>query len=325
MANISSNLIADPTSGALTLGSGFNLAPNYTIAGQTFNGTTGDLLSTGAPQVLGINDTTTSTYNPQAAANNLQIGNINSGISRLDNQRAIGHQNVLDSYNNAYSQLLGQKQQADTNYKNSKDSTGQDNVLAKNNIASNVGYQANALQRLLGAHGSGSSSAALLMAPYAAARQGSIDRTGVDRTFAKNNQALDQNYGNYGLQYDKSQQDLLHQKDVNTNQVDSGIDSTKATLLQQLAGLQANPAAAQQYIDQSNALLGQVDNLGKQYATPVQATAPPTYTAPSLDSYAQPTRQALQVQPSAATDTTNPFTNLLFGNNKDKLSNKLSF
>ncbi|MEI7632618.1 MAG: hypothetical protein WCJ60_04875, partial [bacterium] len=202
--------------------------------------------------------------------------------------------------------------------------TGQDNVIAKNNIAANVGYQSNALQRLLGSRGSGSSSSAQFLAPYAAARLGALDRSGLDRTFAKNNQALDQNYGDYGLQYDKAQKDLNDQRDLNYNKVDSGIKSTKASLLQQLAGLQTDPTQTQSYIDQSNQLLGQVDNLGKQYASPVAIAAQPTYKAPTLDSYAAPTRQAAQIQ-NAATDTTNPFTNLLFGNNKDKLSNKLSF
>ena len=133
-------------SGAVTSLSSGTVQPNV-AASQTayeganyYNPATGNMETyTNGQWVPGngvLGDTTSGTYtggtyDPQAAATSAQnaqnaayydqqIGNVNSGMGRLDNQATIGHQNVLDSYNNAYNTLLGQKQSADTSYQNQK-------------------------------------------------------------------------------------------------------------------------------------------------------------------------------------------------------------
>ena len=97
------------------------LNPTTHVLGDVTGGTTSNIAS--------------PTVDPQAQAYyDQQIGNVNSAIGRLDNQATIGHQNVLDSYNTAYNTLIGQKASTDTTYQNSKNTTGQDNVIVKNNI-----------------------------------------------------------------------------------------------------------------------------------------------------------------------------------------------
>jgi hypothetical protein len=225
-------------------------------------------------------------------------GNVQSQVDRLNPQLDVGNQNILDAYNTSYNTLLGQKGVTDRNYQTSKDQGLQDYVSGAGDIQAATGQQVNSLQRLLGAHGFGSSSASRVAAPYAAGLVGSQQTRGLQNTYDRNSQALDTNYGDYTNQYNTAVGDLGHQRDVQKNQLQSQIDTTRSSLLAQLAGIaqqraQAKPgatygditAAASPYQQQIRDLGGQIDQLGRQYAQPVVQAAPPTYQAPKLDSY----------------------------------------
>lgn len=250
----------------------------------------------------------------------------NAGLGRLDNQQAIGTQNVLDSYTTAYNALLGQKAIADRNYQTTKDQTAKDWQGTKNTIDAGVGQKASSLQRLLASHGAGDTSAAWFNAPQAAAQQGATQRAQAGNTFAKNNQALDTSYGDFGNNYNNSVTGLGHQRDQNINNVKSQVESNRASLLQQLAGIAQQRAQAQgmtpeqiaaatnPYQTQINSILGNVDNLARNYGTPVQQGAPLTYQTPTLDSYNYNQAAGAKVaNPNALTDAVSPYLSLLTG------------
>lgn len=263
---------------------------------------------------------------PDLSSYDQGINELQGGLTQLDPQAAVGHQNILDAYTTAYNTLLGQKAQAQQQYTTNKNTEGQNYVTDKNTIGAGVGSAINSAERLLGSRGAGSSSAALFNAPQAAARQGSLERNAAGQTFSQNNQSLDQGWGDFNNNWNTSATGLGTQRDQQNNALDSSIAQNRANLLQQIAGLQTQRAAAsgmttaqavaagQPYINQANTLLSQATNLGLNYANPVIQATPVQYQAPSLASYTAgeqgPTTLA---NPSGLTDSVSPYVNLLLG------------
>lgn len=248
----------------------------------------------------------------------------NSQLGRLDNQTAIANQNIQDAYNSSLNTLAGQKAITDRDYNNSKSQSLQDYVGSRGDVQEQVGQQANSLQRLLGAHGYQGS--ANIAANYGAARNGSVQNQNLNKSYARNEQALDTSYGDYNNKYQGSLADLAHQRDNQLSQAQSQALQTKGSLLSQLSQIAqartGSAAAGQGYQDQVNALGGQIDALGRQYSSPViQATAP-VYQAPSLDSYTVQQAPAAQLSGApGAGDNVNPFLSLLLNQDKKNLNN----
>jgi|GEM_PF-6198062 len=253
------------------------------------------------------------------------INNANFSLGLLDRQNTIGQENINNGYNSNLNKLLGSKAVADRNYNTSKTQSTQDNVNTRNGINASVGRNANALQRLLGQHGAGNSSAAQIVAPYGAALQGTQQLRTVADTFGKNMQALDTNYGDFNRNWDGSRADLDTQKYQQTNALGSDIATKRASLLSTLAQLQAQKraaqggnsaqalAAAQDYINQANNAQSQITELGRQYANPISVNAP-TYAAPELSQYTYDQGTGPSVENNSAyTDTVSPFLNILLG------------
>lgn len=253
------------------------------------------------------------------------IGQTQSAIDRLLNQQNIGQENINNDYNSGLTGLNTTKARTTADYTENKTNTTKDNVKAKSNIDYATGRQANSLQRLLGQRGAGSSSASRVAAPYAAALQGTQQRTQVNDAFAQNIGALDKSFNLFNEDWQKSREDLDRQKFRQEQGLQSDIASKRSTLLQTLANLQAqrataaggNPvAAAQPYLDQINGLAGQIDNLGRQYQGTVVAKTP-SYKAPDLSKYNYDKAQAPQFgQGSALTDTISPYLSVLLGKDK---------
>lgn len=264
----------------------------------------------------GIDPTTGLSYDDLASQANSQLGN-------LGQQQQVGNQNILDAYNTSFNALQGAKATTDRDYNTSKDQTLQDYVGARGNNQAQVGQQANSLQRLLGAHGyQGSANDA---AAYLAARQGSIANNALQGDYGRNQQALDTNYGDYNTKYQGSLADLAHQKQDQQNSLQAQVDTNKQSLLQQLAQIAtAKGGNAGAYNPQINQLGQQITALGQQYANPVIQATPPTYTAPTLESYAAPTTQAPTVSTQGLADNINPFLSVLLGQQqKDKSLNNI--
>jgi hypothetical protein len=255
-----------------------------------------------------------------------QIGQINSGLGRLDNQQNIGLSNAQNAYNSAYNKLLADKAVAQRNYDTTKVQNTQDNVAAKSNIDLGVGRLANSTQRLLGSHGDGNSSAAQIQAPYAAALQGTQQRGQVGQTFARNEQALDTNWQDYGRNVENGIGDLGNQLYSNQNKVKASVEGNRASLLSSLAQLMSQRtaaaggstaaalAAAQPYMAQAQGSLTNVDNLGNEFANPVMQAQNIRYAAPDLAQYNYDQAQGPQLENSSAlTDTISPYLSLLLG------------
>lgn len=294
-------------------------SPGYKPAAQSPSG--------GGGQVLGANTTTPSgTYGASGSGSGIdpytgvsyatEQAQINGQLGNLDQQLAVGNQNIADAYNTAYNQLQGSKALADRNYQASTGQNLQNYVQARGNNQAATGQQANSLQRLLGAHGyQGSANQA---AGYAAALQGTQNNNALQGNYATNQQALDTNYGDYNNQFNGQLSGLGTQRDQQARSLQAQVDSTKQSLLQQLSNLgQGN------YQPQINALGQQITALGQQYASPVMQATPPVYQAPSLASYDVAPATAVQLNQSTpgASSISPIFASLLGGQQQKNLNN----
>jgi hypothetical protein len=198
---------------------------------------------------------------------------INDQLGRLDGQQATGLNNILSSYNSAFNTLTNQKNQAQGQYDTTRNQTIQDNQTAKDQIASSVRNGLSGLQRLLGAHGAGNSSAAQILAPYAAGFQGNQQRQQVNQAYGRNMGALDTNWQNTLQDFANSFGSLATDKGNRENTLRQQILQSRASLLGQLP----NPD-----LNQINALGHQIDGLGA-----VQSFDPGVhqFNAPNLDQY----------------------------------------
>lgn len=226
-----------------------------------------------------------------------QISAVQNQIAALDPQQSVGNANILSSANNATNNENQSFGQATRDYNTQQGNTVADELTAKENIDTGIRDQTNALQRLLGLAGSGNSSASQTLAPYAASRQGDIQRAGVQTSYGRNLASTDTAYGDTTQAHQKNLGDIGQQEFENQQNLASSIANTKATLLQTLAGLTLQkadaagtslPAAESQaspYMQQIAQIIAGTAALGNQYQNPIQLTAPSVYQAPSLDSY----------------------------------------
>jgi hypothetical protein len=235
-------------------------------------------------------------YNATAAANQAYIADqnalIDQSLARAGNQFNIGNANIMDAYNAAYARLTGDKDIANRNYKTSRTNTQQDNIEAKAGINENVKNQYTGIQRLLGSRGAGNSSAAQILAPYAAGKVGNIQRGQVQKAYGRNMGALDTNWQDTERQYNDSFGQLDADKQNNLRSNESTYNSLQAQLLGQRAAIDPNNRAS--YQARINDLLAQVDNLGRKVTyTPKAVNVKPVdlqqynydkYNAPSAGS-----------------------------------------
>lgn len=204
----------------------------------------------------------------QAAANAAYVADQNRLIdfnaSRADAQFGVANDNAINQYNNAFQTLTGNKGIAERNYNTARTQSQQDNIQAKSNINENVRNQYTGIQRLLGSRGAGNSSAAQILAPYAAGRTGNIQRSQVQQAYGRNMGALDTNWGDTQNQYTDSFNDLGRQKETNLRNNLSKYNEVKAGILNQRGAIDPNNRAA--YENQANSLFQQVDQLGRDVA-----------------------------------------------------------
>lgn len=265
------------------------------------------------------------------AAYDQGIGQANSGLERLTTQRDVGSQNIDFAHDSALNQLLSQRAENERNYNETKVSTTKDNLKAKSNIDFRTGQRANALQKLLGSRGAGSSTAARVAAPWAAAKEGTDARKEVTDAFTSNMGALDKNWEDFERRVLQTRAELWQKRhDQHTNLL-AQLAEKRSSLLAQLAELQANRAraaggnpvaAAQPYLDQVNQANSQIDGLGRQFSGPMGFTQP-TYATPNLSKYDYDALQAAKLgdqgDGSAYTDSINPgYLSVLLNRKKDE-------
>lgn len=269
-----------------------------------------------------------STVDPQAEAYyGDQIGLLKQQLGGLDPQYNVGRDNIQNAYNSQYNQLNDAKARNERDYTTSRGQTIQDQQTAKQNIDTGVRQNTNALQRLLGRSGSGNSSAAQVLAPYAAGRAGSQQRSQVQQQYGRNLQALDTNWQDTLGQYTNSFSDLDRQRFTQMNDLERSVNDTRSNLQTTLAGLATQQAqargqnyaqartAGQPYLNEVQALQSRIADLSRQYQNPVLQAAPVNYAAPSLGSY-NTDRPAIQTPDQPAyQDQVNPY-GFLFGDKR---------
>lgn len=320
---LSSNLLQDDYGRALT---------QLKTYAQEYGGSQGLFgASTSTPNSTGSSGTG-QTYNPQQVALYDQaIGNVQSGIDRLDFQKGTAQNEVNTGATNSLNRLLSAKQTVERDYNTNKDQSTRENVSARSTVDYNTGRQANALQRLLGSRGAGRSSASRTAAPYAAALQGTQQRRGVADAYGQNVQALDTAFGDYNNGYEAKVKNVGDMKGKALRDVEVDTLTKRNDLLSQLANNlsakalymgQDGAAAARPYLDQINANNGSIDNLNRQYSDVVEAKDP-TYKAPDLAKYNTDRPSAAVLNGNAATSSINPsYLSVLLGKKKEQ---QLSF
>ncbi len=259
--------------------------PTAVLGANTYAPTGGG--ASGTSYTAGVNDPATLAAYQQA------IANTQSGIDRTGTQLSAGNTSLDNQYNTALQQLLLGYNQSNQAYGQNKQTNATNYVGTKNTIGANAGSTLNGLLRLLGSRGAGGSSAYNIAAPQAVAGSATLQRNDAGNTFGLNQQALDQSFGNYQTGYNNQVTGVGAQRDQGKASLANSINSNKASLLQTLAQLQAQQAAAtggnstgaaQPYLDQANALLDQTAN----YTTPQINYQTQAYNAPSLASYTNP-------------------------------------
>jgi hypothetical protein len=289
--------------------------PGYgkTSAGPTGQSPTPDSNPQPSGGVLTSGTGGSTTVDPAVAAFlGQQIGAVQSQIGALPDQLAVGRSNILSSANDALNREGLSFGQAERDYNTNKNQTIQDELSAKQNIDTGVRQQTNALQRLLGLAGSGTSSASQILAPYAAGRQGNIQRSQVQTGYGRNLGALDTAWGDTTQAHKQNINDVNSQEFQNEQSLANNINNTKASLLQTLAGLTLQQsqaagtslsdaqAAAQPYMQQIADIIKGSAALGAQYKNPISLAAPSVFQAPSLDAY----NYDVSAPPVSSTDVT---------------------
>lgn len=252
------------------------------------------------------------------------INQYNNALSRLPGQLGIAEGNINTQYGQNLNEINSARDQAQNNYNDQTTQNSQSYVTNKNQIKDQASQGLRGLQRMLGAYGAGGSSDALYVAPQAVATQQTTQNAGAGQNFATNARTLDTNWNNF-LADDKNSRAKLH--DWQSQQLQSAqsqSDTTKQSLLSQLAAVKGQRAAAaggsyaagaQPYIDQANALSGQIDALARLNPTYTGTTA--VYKAPTLDSYTAGQGTAATIDPGAQGAT--PYLAALLGQQqKDK-------
>lgn len=268
---------------------------------------------------------TNTNYNPaQLSQFNQAESTINNGLGRIDNQLNIARGNVNGQYDNQARDLQTQRDNANSNYNTSSTQNSQQLRTNKNTISDQASNGLRGLLRTLGAYGAVGSD--MSVAGQAVANQASQQRSGAGQNFAENQSGLDTNWGNYVSQFDSNKKGLEDWKQNQLNSVESQGLTNRQSLLTKLADIKnqrtallgGNGAvAAQPYLDQANALSGQIDNLGTQVQG-YTGTAP-TYEAKPLSSYDAGTGTAgVMANQGAGVGLNTPYLSLLLGKDKQK-------
>lgn len=288
-------LFFDPKSGSLSQGAYTSvgqgtqaIAPSIYDQNGSVNGVaTSPANGTATPaSAAGAQSASSKAYYQQL---NDQL-NFQKGL--IPGQAATGHANVLAEYNRAYQGLVNDQGTADQQAGIQRAQSVTDNSLARDQVGRNVYDQTSALQRLLGAHGAGDSSAANIEVPYEAALQGNQQLTGIQRDYGRNLSALDLADSHRKQQFGNAFGQLMTDKQNNDSNIESGLATTQQGLDQSIARYKAY---AGQTIDPNatnevNALSQKVADLGRKATFTPQAidSSVPNLAAYTADRYAAP-------------------------------------
>lgn len=241
------------------------------------------------------------------------IGVLNDGIGRVDTQLGVATGNIDRNYSTKLNELTSARASNEGNYKDSSVSNQQSYRTNKNAINDQTSAGLRGLMRQLGAYGAVGSD--MQLASGAVNDDASAKRSGAGQTFGQNQRGLDTNWGNYLNEWANSKKKVDDWHGQERNGAIQQSLTQKQDLLSKLADLRGQRAAAAggNYaggaagtLAEARGLSGRIDQLGA--INPTYTGVTPTYTAPSLASYATPNQTVAQI---AGTGTTSANPNLL--------------
>lgn len=253
-----------------------------------------------------------------------QINFLKGTQGNLDSKFNSGNQEIDASFQNAINQLLAGRNQTEQTVNTTKKTLADQYVTAKNTIGAQAGQTLSGLQRLLGSRGAGGSSTAKIVLPGAVARNATIQRGEAQGTNAKNLQGVDQQWGQYLLNYDREVNSATAQKNNQKSALQRQIDDSRATLLQQIAQLAGQRSAAaggngvgdsQGYLNAAQAALARASSFS---TSPINYNVA-AYQAPTLDKFVADNGGAPTVEGQAqGNDYTSPYLAALLGPKKQQ-------
>lgn len=276
-------------------------------------------------------NTSGTTYTPNYAVQNAgaisllnQSGNtVQNALNRLPGQLDIALGNIGTQYNQRNNELQSGFDQSQNQYNQSTTQNSQNLRSNKNTINDQASSGLRGLQRLLGARGAVGSDMGL--AGQAVSDVASAQNAGAGQTYAQNQQGLDTNWGNYGNQFENERRKLGDWRSQQESSARAQSATTRQDLLSKLADIQGQIGAArggsyassaQPYLDQANALSGQIDALGR--LNPTYTGSTPTYEAAPLSSYSTGNGATIASNAAGGGGLNTPWLNTLLGNDKKK-------
>jgi hypothetical protein len=212
-------------------------------------------------------------------------------------QQPTGLDNINNAFNQSQNGLNQQESTAETGYNTQRGENGQQRETNLGTIAGGANSAYNSLMSLLGAAGSGVSSAARFGAPQAVSQNASQQRSQADQSFNTNDAAISSAENTTKQNYQNSLNDLLTQKNNQTEGYLSGVLGSEANLEQQIGAAKINAAeyggknyaaaeqGAQNETNAVNSIEGQLNDIFSKYATPTFNVTPVTASTPNLSTY----------------------------------------
>jgi len=250
------------------------------------------------------------------------IGQWNNELGRLGSVEEGGINNINNQTTLARNRLGEDRNVARRNYELTDQGNVQNFLQGRGAVRSRMNSQNNALMRLLGANGAGSSSAMQDQVPSAVAQYGTQLLNPMQQAYNQNDQSIEYNWNDTQNRFGRADEDINMQADKLTRGLKSQISQTRAGLLDKIANATANKtlasggnwqqaqAAMSPLQQQVNSLLDQIVGLGKDPAINAQSVA---YQAPTLADYQMGNAAGIRQQSGPAAGVNPQFLNILGG------------
>jgi hypothetical protein len=173
-----------------------------------------------------------------------QMGSIQRLLGNVDTQANQGVSNINNGFNLQNDRLNQSQSNTLQGYGMQRDQTNKAKVGALDNVDTNARNTYQSLQRILGLAGSGVSSAAKELAPWAVSKEATGNRTAVVDTFGNNLQNIGLAEKDAKDQYSNALQDLASQKNAKLQDFQSGIESQRQSFNTQLQDAATKKAMA---------------------------------------------------------------------------------
>lgn len=253
--------------------------------------------------VLGASGGTSGTSNTNAADLaylDSQDASLRDQLTRAQTGLDQGLTQIGDTYNLSANRAAQDKNTADTGFNTQRDQTTQDKLKAVDTINTNARTLADSVRRQLGLASGSDSSAYQIAAPSAIARDTTTKRVGVNDTFGRNYDSINNANTATDLKFDRAAEDLLAQRKAKEEGLRSGVLQQQNDISSQLGqdaltraeinggSFTGTSAALQPIQDSITQRQNAIDALFAQYRTPytLADTAP---VAANLDTYQTPT------------------------------------